>query len=122
MNLILKHFLIIGITFVIILWFQSQDDKKHKKERKSCYDEYKFPLLVSSIVGLVLNLPVLFNMCEKSVETLSKVTVITPVKNCDIAKTFVHNNNFGTSKEQLSWFGGNKLSSDQQIFMDLPDF
>jgi hypothetical protein len=116
MNLILKHFLIIGITFIIILWFQYQDDKKHKKERKSYYDEYKFPLLVSSIVGLVLNLPVLFDICEKSVETISKITVITPVKNCETSKTFIHN------KDQLPWIGNNKLSSDQQIFTDLPDF
>lgn len=122
MNLILKQFLIIGVAFFIILWFQYQDDKKHKRERKSFYDQYKFPLLVSSIIGLVLNLPTLFGMGEKSVETL---TELTPIEKCDMAKTFVHNNNFGShGKEQMTWFGnGNgKQASDQQIFTDLPDF
>jgi hypothetical protein len=121
MNLILKQFLIIGSAFLIILWFQYQDDKKHKRERKSFYDQYKFPILVSSIIGLVLNLPTLFGMDEKSVETLTELTIITPIEKCDMAKTFVHNNNFGShGKEQMTWFG--KQASDQQIFTDLPDF
>ena len=123
MNLILKQFLIIGVTFIIILWFQYQDDKKHKRDRKSFYNKYKFPLLVSSIIGLVLNLPTLFDMNEKSIETLTEVTIITPVEKCDMAKTFVHNNNFGShDKEELTWFGNGKQASDQQIFTDLPDF
>ena len=121
MNLILKQFLIIATAFLIILWFQYQDDKKHKRERKSFYDQYKFPLLVSSIIGLVLNFPTLFSICEKSVETLTEVTIITPVEKCDMINPFVHNNNFGShNKEQLTWFG--KQASDQQIFTDLPDF
>ena len=41
MNLILKQFLIIGAVFLIILWFQQQDDKRNKRERKSFYDKYK---------------------------------------------------------------------------------
>jgi hypothetical protein len=125
MNLILKQFLIIGATFLIILWFQYQDDKKHKRERNSFYEQYKFPLLVSSIIGLVLNLPTLFGTDEKSVETLTELTIITPVEKCDMAKPFVHNNNFGShGKERMTWFGNNngKQATDQQIFTDLPDF
>ena len=123
MNLILKQFLIIAAAFLIIIWFQQQDDKKHKRERKSFYDQYKFPVLVSSIIGLILNLPTLFNMCEKPEETLTELTIITPVEKCDVAKTFVHNNNFGShGKEQMTWFGNGKQASDQQIFTDLPDF
>ena len=126
MNLILKQFLIIGSTFLIILWFQYQDDKKHKKKRKSFYDKYKFPLLVSSIIGLMLNLPILFDMNVKqsfSKDSNFEVTIVTPVEKCDIAKTFIHNNNFGShNKEQLSWFDNGKPVSDQEIFTDLPDF
>ncbi len=124
MNLILKQFLIIVTAFLIILWFQNQDDKKHKRNRKTFYDQYKFPLLVSSIIGLVLNLPTLFGINDKSVETLTELTVITPVENCDIAKTFVQDNNFRShDKKQLSWFDGNNTqASDQQIFTELPDF
>jgi len=50
----LKYFLIIIITFSIIYWFQTVDDKKRCKERKTNYDKIKLPLLVTSIVGLVL--------------------------------------------------------------------
>jgi len=118
MNLILKQFLIIGLTFFIILWFQEQDDKKHNKVRELYYDKYKFPIFVSSIIGLILNL---------STNTLNDIAIIThncePVKNCDISKTFVHNNNFNTNNlknEQMSWF--NKQASEQKIFTELPDF
>jgi hypothetical protein len=126
MNLILKQFLIIGATFLIILWFQYQDDKKHKRVRKTFYEQYKFPILVSSIIGLVLNLPTLFNIGDKSIETLTELTIITPIEKCleqkTMAKAFIHNNNFGShGKNQMSWFD-NKPASDQQIFTDLPDF
>jgi uncharacterized membrane protein len=50
----LKYILIIIITFGIIYWFQTVDDKKRCKERKTNYDKIKLPLLVTSIVGLVL--------------------------------------------------------------------
>jgi hypothetical protein len=123
MNLILKQFLIIGLVFLIILWFQQQDDKKYKRERITLYDQYKFPLLVSSFIGLILNLPTLFDMDKKMVGSLTEIAIITPVEKCNMAKTFVHNNNFGShSKEQMSWFGTGKQASDQQIFTDLPDF
>jgi hypothetical protein len=124
MNLILKQFLIIGAAFLIILWFQNQDDKKHKRERKTFYDQYKFPLLVASIIGLVLNLPALFGIGnnDKPVEIFTELSIITPVQKCkELAKPFVHNNNFGAhGKEEMSWFG--KQASDQQIFTELPDF
>lgn len=124
MNLILKQFLIIGASFLIILWFQHLDDRKHKRIRKTIYDRFKFPLLVGSIIGLVLNLPVIFGI-NKNTETFAELTIITPVKECDtaeLAKPFIHSNNFGknVSNNKLTWFG--KEISDQQIFTDLPDF
>jgi predicted permease len=82
MNLILKQFLIIGAIFLIILWFQYQDDKKNRRERKTFYDKYKFPLLVSSIIGLLLNLPAIFRI-ENKIETLTEITIVSPVQNCD---------------------------------------
>jgi hypothetical protein len=126
MKLILKQFLIIALSFLIILWYQYQDDKKSKRVRKTLYDKYKFAILVGSIIGLILNLPTLFAIGEKCVETLTDITIVTPVINqesCDIPNPFVHNNNFGTGvNKELSWFGNNKPLSDQQIFTDLPDF
>jgi hypothetical protein len=54
MNHIIKQLLIVLITFLLILWFQKCDDKKNNKIRKTLYEKYKLPLLVSSIVGLLL--------------------------------------------------------------------
>jgi hypothetical protein len=54
MNHIIKQLLIVLITFLLILWFQRCDDKKNNKIRKTLYEKYKLPLLVSSIVGLLL--------------------------------------------------------------------
>lgn len=122
MNLILKQFLIISVCFLIIWWFQSQDDKKNKKERITFYEKFKFPILVSAIIGLLLNIPTLFGI-DKTIETSAKITIITPVKDCELAKPFIHKNNFGNNtNEPLSWFPESKPVSDQQIFTDLPDF
>jgi predicted permease len=55
MNKYLQQIIIISSVFLIILWFQNQDDKKHNKKRKLLYDIYKFPVLISAIVGLLLN-------------------------------------------------------------------
>jgi predicted permease len=57
MNLILKQLIIITGTFLVILWFQSIDDKKHNKTRETFYEKYKFPILVSAIIGFVINVP-----------------------------------------------------------------
>jgi hypothetical protein len=126
MNLIMKQVLILGTIFTIILWFQHQDDKKTKRERKTFIDKYKLPLLVSSIIGLIMNVPSLLNLANNSQETLTEVTIITPVKNCnklsELAKPFMNSNNFGTktNSNDLTWFSKNP--SDQQIYTDLPDF
>lgn len=132
MNLILKQGLIIGVSFMIILWFQTTDDKKNNRVRKTFYEQYKFPILVSSIVGLLINLPEIINLDNSEstiVENVTDVTIIAPSKNCEIesefARPFINNNNFGMDLDtnKLSWFGNNnKMLSNQQIFTDLPDF
>jgi hypothetical protein len=61
MNIILKQLLIIGATFFIILWFQNCEDKKNNKERNTLQDKYKLPILVSAVVGLILNFKEIFN-------------------------------------------------------------
>jgi len=123
MNLILKQVLIIGSIFAIILWFQQKDDKKTKRIRTTFIEKYKLPLLVSSIVGLLLNLKNLNNLnCNN--ETITEVTIVTPVKECtklnEMSKPFINSNNFGTNNNKLTWFSKNP--NDQQIFTDLPDF
>ena len=54
MNHIIKQLLIVIITFLTIMWFQKCDDKRNNKIRKTFYEKYKLPLLVSCIVGLLL--------------------------------------------------------------------
>ncbi len=126
MNLILKQVLIIGTIFTVILWFQHQDDKKTKRERKTFFDKYKLPLLVSSIIGLLINVPSLLNLSNGNQEIFTELTIITPVKECDklkeMAKPFMNSNNFGTktNPNDLTWFSKNP--TEQQIFTDLPDF
>lgn len=120
MNYIIKQGLIVISVFLIVLLYQNKDDKKYKKERTTFYDKYKFPILISSIIGLLLNIPV---TCFQN----TSITIIKPScgsVNSELAKPFIHNN---IKKPSFSFFGlgsknQNKLLSDQQIFTDLPDF
>lgn len=69
------------ITFLIILWFQNNEDKKYNKTRVSIYDKYKLPLLVSSIIGLILNFPLLFKIAEcKPGNELTEINILTPIR------------------------------------------
>jgi len=126
MNLILKQVLIIGTVFIVILWFQHKDDKKTKRVRTTFIEKYKLPLLVSSIIGLMMNLKTFTNLNCSTNEILTEINIITPVKNCnklnEMAKPFINSNNFGTKTNQnnLSWFSKNP--TEQQIYTDLPDF
>ncbi len=124
MNLILKQVLIIGSVFAIIFWFQQKDDKKTKRVRTTFIEKYKLPLLVSSIIGLLLNLKILTNFNCNNNETVTEVTIITPVNDCkklnEMSKPFVNSNNFGTKTNNLTWFSKNP--TEQQIYTDLPDF
>jgi hypothetical protein len=123
MNLIFKQLLIIGSVFAIIFWFQQKDDKKTKRVRTTLIEKYKLPILVSSIIGLMLNLKLISNL-NCSNETITEVTIVTPVKECtklnDMTKPFLNSNNFGANNNKLSWFSKNP--NEQQIFTDLPDF
>jgi hypothetical protein len=99
MNLLLKQFLIIIGVFLIIYWFQYQDDKKTKRIRLTFYEKYKFPLLISSIIGLLLTM---LNKIEVSETTLIVAS----------------SNNSCVQENPII----NKQISDQEVFTDLPDF
>ncbi len=142
MNLILKQILIVGVCFLIILWFQNKEDVKNKRERTSFYDKYKFPLLVSSIVGLILNLQNILDINEIcDTNSVTEIAIITPNNNFnantnDMSRPFIHpiptNPNISglgdmSGMSGLAKFGGlSKLNhkdlSDQLIFTELPDF
>ena len=87
MELFYKQLIIIIMIFIIYLWVQYMDDKKHNIKRLSLYEKYKNPILVSAIGGLLLNLDIencfnYFNQCNKSskidIYSLSVDTIYPP--------------------------------------------
>lgn len=108
MNLILKQLLIIICTFLIIIWFQNIDDKKYNKIRNTFYDKYKFPILVSAIIGLIINLPEIISttkeLCHPNGEVMTEITFITPIK------------------KVIEKPNSSNIATDQQIYTNLPDF
>jgi hypothetical protein len=125
MNKFFNQLLIVSAVFVVIYWFQKKDDKKSKRVRTTFIEKYKLPLLVSSIIGFVLNFNLITNLnCN---DTLTEITIVTPVapvkefKNLnEMSKPFINSNNFGSKTNDLTWFSKNP--TDQQIYTDLPDF
>jgi hypothetical protein len=63
MNLLIKQLGIIFFCFMFILLLQNIDDCKYKINRKTHYEKYKFPILISSFLGLLIcyNHEYLFN-------------------------------------------------------------
>ena len=92
MKLIFKQIIVIILTFIIILWFQNMDDKKQNIKRLTLFDKFKFPVLFSSIIGLLLSYN---NIFIADCKTETNITLITP--------------NFLTK-------------IPQEIYTDLPDF
>ena len=85
MKLIVKQLFVMIIVFIIILWFQNNDDKKHKRTRQTVFDKYKLPLLVSAIIGLILNFPILFKMNKCPPENnLTEINILTPIREVKI--------------------------------------
>ena len=75
-----KYLIIIIFSFFVFLWIQIIDDKKYKITRNSLYDKYKNPLLISLIIGLILNL----NIAEHNNISEIIVTTIEPMENMEL--------------------------------------
>ena len=119
MDLILKQLIIIAGTFLVILWFQNVDDRKHNKTRDTFYEKYKFPILVSAIIGFVINIPEILSSvsgeCEANISEIAIFTSGEPIK--QISK------NIGKiSPVDLARKSIRNIISEQQIYTDLPDF
>jgi predicted permease len=121
MNPIFKQFLIIVGSFLVILWFQYQDDKKNKLIRKTLYEQYKFPTLVASIIGLILNLND-FVQNTTEVKNVAEIAILTHTPTA-MSMPFIPSNNFGSNANQqnIGWFTKKNIS-DQQIYTEMPDF
>jgi predicted permease len=108
MTLILKQLLIILSTFLIITWFQNIDDKKYNKTRNTLYDKYKFPTLVSAIIGLIINLPELLLTKESCQKNITEFSISTPTQIPISNKQVIEK--------------PTKIITEQQIYTGLPDF
>jgi hypothetical protein len=120
MDLILKQLIIIAGIFLVILWFQNVDDRKHNKTRDTFYEKYKFPILVSSIIGFVINIPEIISSvsgdsCENGIAEIAIFTTGEPTKQ-------IINNIPKISPVDLARKSIRNVVSEQQIFTDLPDF
>ena len=117
MNLILKQLIIIAGAFLVILWFQNVDDKKHNKTRETIYEKYKFPILVSAIIGLVINIPEIISSTSGQTcqENITEFTFITPLR--DIIQKTPKMSGVDLARQSTK-----NIISDQKIYTDLPDF
>ena len=108
MKLIINQIIVVVITFLIILWFQNNDDTKNKRTRTTIYDKYKLPLLVSAIIGLILNIPLFFKIieCKTTGTELTEINILTPLKE-----------NHAPMSNNLK-----DIINNLQISTDLPDF
>jgi hypothetical protein len=114
------------------MWFQKCDDKRNNKIRKTFYEKYKLPLLVSSIVGLLLQANIrkdkfiswdsteLYLDSPISIDMLDTIGPASP-------NNILKNPNLNLLKQsELNLLKKPKLVdskfSDQQIYTDLPDF
>lgn len=149
MNHIIKQLLIVFITFLLILWFQKCDDKKNNKIRKTLYEKYKLPLLVSSIVGLLLQANIRkkkfisWNSTELYADTPVSIDMIDTIgppspknilRNPNLHLLFNNiesstnnilpstNNILQEPKLNLPKIIDNSKFTNQQIYTDLPDF
>ena len=119
MELILKQLIIIAGTFLIIWWFQNVDDRKHNKIRDSFYEKYKFPILVSAIIGFVINIPEIMSSitkdCEANISEIAIFTTGEPIK--QIARNLEKISPVDLARQTIR-----NVISEQQIYTDLPDF
>ena len=152
MNHIIKQLLIVLITFLLILWFQKCDDKKNNKIRKTLYEKYKLPLLVSSIVGLLLQANIrkkkfiswdsteLYIESPISIDMIDTIGPPSPTNILRNSNLFINKlpptnnilpptnnilpptNNILLPKLNLPQIIDNPKFSNQQIYTDLPDF
>jgi hypothetical protein len=140
MNLIIKQFCIIIGVFSITFWVQDMDDKKYNKIRTDFIDKYKFPLLISAIIGLLINVPeiIMKNNTNNDIPVSfinsirSPTSTMQGLPNAQMANSTRHTLDILPFVKRVSIDkptsipnrGGNvgKSFGEQQIYTSLPDF
>jgi hypothetical protein len=122
MKLIIKQLGIIIGVFSITLWIQQMDDKKYNKTRVDFFDNYKFPLLISAIIGLLINVPELIMKTNTNNEIpISFINSIRP--NAEIGGPTKQTLDTAPFEKLRHTYGNvNKSFGEQQIYTNLPDF
>ena len=122
MKLIIKQFGIIIGVFSITLWVQQMDDKKYNKNRIDFYDKYKFPLLMSAIIGLLINVPeLIIKMNTNNEIPVSFINSIRP--NAEMGSPTKETlDALPFEKLRRNCGKGNNSFPEQQIYTNLPDF
>jgi len=110
MKLIIKKIIVVVISFFIISWLQSKDDKRNNKIRKTYYEKFKFPLLVSSMIGFLLTMNEFFS------NNITEVTIVTPVESCIDVETVQE------IKPPKNFSRNSPSDFNQEIDLNLPDF
>jgi len=105
MKLIIKQLIIVIIVFLVFLWFQNNDDKKHNRKRLTLFDKYKLPLLVSAIIGLILNYPILFKMQKCPPQNITEISILSPINEVKVPSSNLKD-----------------IINNLQISTDMPDF
>ena len=126
MNPFLKQIVILTTVFVFILWYQNVDDKRTKRVRKTNLEKFKLPILVTSIVGLLININI-YKLLGLEQCNITHLTFLSPqetpnlkslIKPKPILKPFLPIPDNVINIPKL-----NSLDiTDQDIYTDLPDF
>ena len=122
MKLIMKQVLIVVSSFFIIFWLQSKEDKRTNRVRSTSYEKFKFPILVSSMIGLLFTMKdFLCGNMTPDITIIAPVEVQAPKEFIPIKKpleTISETGRFNPDK-----FSRNSLSDfDQEIDLSPPDF
>jgi hypothetical protein len=69
------------------------------------FDKYKLPLLVSAIIGLILNYPILFKMQKCPPQNITEISILSPINEVKVPSSNLKD-----------------IINNLQISTDMPDF
>ena len=125
MKSFVKQFLIIILTFIIILWVQNEDDLKNNIQRKSLYEKYKIPFLAAACVGLVINY--FRPKCSINIIDIAEDFGMNEINFNNVVPEYINNvevpnKSQDSIKNLLNSTNILKNNKSPEVFLDQPDF
>jgi hypothetical protein len=117
MKLIMKQILIVVSSFFIILWLQTKEDKRNNRIRNTPYEKFKFPLLVSSMIGLLFTMKEF--ICKQSIDTAIETEM--PKEFIPMKKT-LETISEGGQPPRVNYSRNSLSDFNQEIDLSPPDF